>query len=173
MFLDIWRDKRIKRNLEDAIASYTGPAVTSAIKRIGLLIDTTENVDVEMLSTMLEELQHHVRVNVICYVDSVSKIGFNANSTFDKNAFNWQGELNNVQVDFFLNQEYDLMISYYARPLPLLKYVTASANANFKVGFPGCDDHRLNDLTIDTKPENVAIFVNELNSYLRILKRID
>jgi hypothetical protein len=173
MFLDVWREKRIKRNPDEAIKSYSGATPTSCIKRIGLLIDTTVDVDVELLTEYIEGLRQHARLATICYVRHVNKMGFHANSTFDNTAFNWQGELNNAQVDFFLNQEYDLLISYYAEARPVLQFITAKASACLKVGFPSRSDHQLNDLTIDTKPENVTIFCSELKNYLRILKRIE
>ncbi len=173
MFLDVWREKRIKRNLDEAIKSYSGPTPTSSIKRIGLLIDTTVNVDVDLLTGYIEGLRQYVQLATICYVQHVNKMGFHANSTFDNTAFNWQGEMNNAQVDFFLNQEYDLLISYYADARPVLQFVTAKASARFKVGFPTHGAYQLNDLTIDTKPENVTVFCTELKNYLRILKRIE
>lgn len=100
MFLDVWREKRIKRNPDEAIKSYSGATPTSCIKRIGLLIDTTVDVDVELLTEYIEGLRQHARLATICYVRHVNKMGFHANSTFDNTAFNWQGELNNAQVDF-------------------------------------------------------------------------
>jgi len=173
MFLDIWREKRIKSNLEAAAQGYAGASHASYIKRVGLLIDTTEDVDVEDLSDAVGNLQQHARLNVICYVKQVNKMGSQAYGAFDRRALNWQGELKNAQTDFFLNQQYDLLISYYAKALPVLQFITAKTKAHFKVGFPESNTYRLNDLTIATKPENSAIFCTELKNYLKILKRIE
>ncbi|WP_051907750.1 DUF6913 domain-containing protein [Flavimarina sp. Hel_I_48] len=173
MFLDVWREKRIKRNLKEAALGYPGASPATSIQRVGLLVDTTEDVDIEALTSALSLLQKQARINVIYYVERVHKTGFPSNSTFDNRAINWQGELSNAQTDFFMNQHYDLLISYYVKALPILQFITAKANAHFKVGFPGNGTYLLNDLTIDTKPENISVFCTELKNYLKILKRIE
>lgn len=173
MFLNVWRGKRIKRNLDKAIKSYCGATSTPGLKRVGILIDTTVAIDMELLTAHIERLQQPVQLVILCYVQRVSQVEFHANRTFDDNAFNWKGEINNAEVDFFLNQEYDLLLSYYAEARPVLQLVTAKASAHFKVGFPVPGGHQLNDLAIDTKPENVTVFCTEMENYLRILKRID
>ncbi|HEA30259.1 MAG TPA: hypothetical protein ENH91_09735 [Leeuwenhoekiella sp.] len=173
MFLDVWREKRIKRNLEEAIKSYSGANPPSGIKRVGLLVDATAAIDVEALSSQINELQQRWNVTTLCYVRSVNKNEFHATSTFDKTAINWYGELSNAEVDFFLSQHYDLLVNYYTKARTILQYVTAKASADFKVGFPVLEKYHLNDLTIDTKPENMGVFCTELKNYLKILKRID
>jgi hypothetical protein len=49
----------------------------------------------------------------------------------------WNGKISSVEVNDFINKEFDLLISYYRKD-NLLK-VTHSSRALFKVGFSSID----------------------------------
>ena len=173
MFLDFLKEKSIKKNLEVAIKNYSGPSPSSGIKRIGLLIDATQVEQLEGVMGMASELKANSQVTTLCYVNKVRK-GFHAFSTFDSGAVNWKGHFKRKgEVEYFLNQTFDLLISYYSQDNMLLRYITAAADAHFKVGFPIKGIRQLNDLVIDTATDDVGGFATELINYLRILNRFD
>ena len=65
--------------------------------------------------------------------------------------------INNEIVNQFVNENFDLLISYYdVEKTPLLQ-ITNLSKAHFKVGFATIDK-RLNHFIIDTKPENYKVF---------------
>lgn len=173
MFLDFFRDRSLKRNLEVAVASYAGPTPSFGIKRLGLLIDATQVKQLEGVMGMASQLRANSQVTTLCYVHSVRK-GFHAISTFDKKALDWKGNFKKGgEVEYFMSQTFDLLISYYATDNLLLRYLTAISTAHFKVGFPIEGVRQLNDLVIDTPLDDVGGFATELINYLRILKRLD
>lgn len=173
MFLDVWKEKRIKRNLDRAIENYSGATPTSALNRVGLLIDSTSLIDADELAAKLGMFRKRMNITKLCYVEQVAGNNFQTNSVFDESALNWKGDFNSAEVDFFLNQHYDMLISYYTTPRLILRYITAMARAHFKVGLTIGNDYRMNDLSIATHPQEIDLFCDELKNYLKILKRIE
>ena len=71
----------------------------------------------------------------------------------------------------FVDQQFDLLISFYKPNRYELKIVTAMSKAKFKVGISNEDD-RLHDLIIDVALKNQSTFKVELIKYLKTLKKI-
>ena len=156
--LDVFRLFKAKidqKNLEAAIKSYSGASPSEGIKRIGLLIDTTETDQLESITEMASGITPHSQVTTLCYVQRVKK-GFHTFSTFDMGAVNWKGDLKHGEIGFFMGQSFDLLISYYSQDNILLRYITAAANAHFKVGFPIKNVPQLNDLVINIDIDEVS-----------------
>jgi hypothetical protein len=75
-----------------------------------------------------------------------------------------------VEVNDFINKEFDLLISYYNIEKTILLKVTHSSRALFKVGFSSIDK-RLNHFMIQTDGSDFKLFISELFKYLKILKK--
>ena len=75
------------------------------------------------------------------------------------------------EIEEFIDQPFDLLISYYKPNQLELNLVTASSKANFKIGITN-EDSRLHDLTIDIEPSNTDVFKIELIKYLTQLNRL-
>ena len=75
------------------------------------------------------------------------------------------------EVNDFINQKFNLLISYYDVEKAILLKVTHDSKAQFKVGFSSIDK-KLNHLMINTNAENHTVFVHELFRYLKILSKI-
>ena len=96
----------------------------------------------------------------------------------DKNTFFYTPEQvvelaikNNIEIDDFVDQPFDLLISYYNPNKLELSLVTALSKANFKIGI-NSEDSRLHDLIIDVKPSKIDVFKVELIKYLTQLNRL-
>jgi hypothetical protein len=55
-------------------------------------------------------------------------------NTFSPKHLNWNAEINNT-VNYFIDKEFDLLISYYDIEKAILLIVTNNSKARFKVGF--------------------------------------
>ena len=75
-----------------------------------------------------------------------------------------------IERNDFINEKFDLLISYYDVEKAILLKITHNSKAQFKVGFSSVDK-RLNHLMINTNAENYKVFVHELFRYLKILNR--
>jgi len=98
------------------------------------------------------------------------------NEVFDYKVFtykniNWNATFDSQDVNDFVNDDFDLLISYYDTEKAPLLLVTNLSKAKFKVGFVSIDK-RLNHFMIDTNAENYTVFIDELFKYLKILNKL-
>jgi hypothetical protein len=84
----------------------------------------------------------------------------------------WNGKIRDINLNEFIQTEFDLLISYYDTEKPLLLLITNNSKSKFKVGFSS-NDSILNHLIINTSVKNHDVFFYELNKYLKILNKIE
>ncbi|WP_418262871.1 DUF6913 domain-containing protein [Flavobacterium faecale] len=160
--------KRVKNNL---LAERTVPN-SNKIKTVGLLVDENYFSDKnELINQIVSNGILKEDIQVLVYKNRASKNKDCEYPVFTPNNLNWKAEINNEAVNDFVNQEFDLLISYYDVEKALLLLVTHHSKADFKVGFSSIDK-RLNDLMITINAENHKVFVHELFRYLKILNKI-
>ena len=79
--------------------------------------------------------------------------------------------MNNIDLKNFIQEDFDVLISYYRQGGLELDMITTLSKANFKVGLSR-NDERLYDLIIDLDPKQMNIFKKEFKKYLNILNKI-
>ena len=171
MFLNFIKDfflKRIlKNNLHNVMISST-----SSIKTVGLLIDESYFFEKDALVKELKAngiLESDVKL--IVYKDKLRKNEVYSLPTFSIKHLDWKAEITYPAINDFINEKFDLLISYYDVEKAILLKITHNSKAQFKVGFSSVDK-RLNHLMINTNAENYKVFVHELFRYLKILNKI-
>ncbi len=110
-------------------------------------------------------------IKIIAYRDKLKKNEVYSKPTFGSKHLNWKGEITNPEVNDFINEKFDLLISYYDVEKAILLTITHHSKAQFKIGFSSIDK-RLNHLMINTNAENHKVFIHELFRYLKILNKI-
>ncbi len=110
-------------------------------------------------------------IKIIVYRDKLKKNETYSQPTFSTKHLNWKTEITNPIVNDFINEKFDLLISYYDVEKAILLNITHNSKALFKVGFSSVDK-KLNHLMINTNAENYKVFVHELFRYLKILNKI-
>ena len=110
-------------------------------------------------------------IKLVVYRDKLRKNESYSQPTFSIKHLNWKAEITNPVVNDFINEKFDLLISYYDVEKAILLNITHNSKALFKVGFSSIDK-RLNHLMINTNAENYKVFVHELFRYLKILNKI-
>ena len=171
MFLNFIKDfffKRIlKNNLHNVMISSA-----SSIKTVGLLIDESYFFEKDALVKELKAngiLESDVKL--IVYKDKLRKNEVYSLPTFSIKHLDWKAEITYPAINDFINEKFDLLISYYDVEKAILLKITHNSKAQFKVGFSSIDK-RLNHLMINTNAENYKVFVHELFRYLKILNKI-
>jgi hypothetical protein len=81
------------------------------------------------------------------------------------------GEIVNSKVELFLNTDFDLLINYHDFEKAPLVYASYLSKSKFKIGFT-TQDKIVNQFMINTNPNNVQLFIDELFKYLKILNKI-
>ena len=171
MFLNFIKDFFLKRILKNNLHNVMISSASS-IKTVGLLIDESYFFEKDALVKELKAngiLEDDVKL--IVYKDKLRKNEVYSLPTFSIKHLDWKAEITYPAINDFINEKFDLLISYYDVEKAILLKITHNSKAQFKVGFSSVDK-RLNHLMINTNAENYKVFVHELFRYLKILNKI-
>lgn len=172
MFLNYIKDFFVKKTLKKSFQNLKNIESVTVVKTIGIVVDAKRFEETELLIKELIAIGiAPENITTIVYRDQVKKIVGKAYPVFNSGQLNWNGEISSVEVNDFINQNFDLLISYYDVEKAILLKITHSSKAQFKVGFSSIDKS-LNHFMIKTDVENYALFVSELFKYLKILNKI-
>ena len=172
MFFNKIKDFLTKRIVKKRLSNAILNASSSSIKNIGILFDESYFYEKEALinELVLNRIKEE-NIYILVFKNVIKK-----NETFDYSTFSfrdisWSATLDKEQVNTYINNEFDLLISYYDTEKAPLLLVTHLSKAKFKVGFASVDK-RLNHFMINTNAENFKVFMDELFKYLKILNKI-
>lgn len=172
MFLNYIKEFSVKKILKNSLHKINSNTVSGIIKTVGVVIDqrhfseTKAFINELIANGILEE-----NIEVIVHREATKKSINNVRPTFSSKHLKWNAEIDNPDVNAFINKEFDLLISYYDVEKAILLIVTHNSKARFKAGFSAIDK-RLNNLMINTNAENYKVFTHELFRYLKILNKI-
>jgi hypothetical protein len=172
MFLNKIKDFCIKKIVNKRLSNVKHINSDSSIKKVGIVFDETYFYEKEkLMEQLIKNGIYSENTKFLVFRDRVKK-----NETFDYKVFtykniNWNATFDNQDVNDFINEDFDLLISYYDIEKTPLLVVTNRSKAKFKVGFSSIDN-RLNHFMIDTNAENYVVFINELFKYLKILNKL-
>jgi hypothetical protein len=172
MFLNYIKNYFLLKILKNNFRNVNSASSSDVIQTVGLLIDESYFFEKEAL---LQEViangivEHNIKI--VVYRDKIKKTEVYSHSTFGSKDMNWNLKIQNAEVNDFINQKFNLLISYYDLEKAMLLKVTHDSKAEFKVGFSAIDK-KLNHLMINTNAENHTVFVHELFRYLKILNKI-
>lgn len=139
---------------------------------VGVVIDAALFSHGDAFKDFIHELGVPLpKIKIIVFVEDEKKTERLWGNYFTKNDFGWKGHIKHVELQNFLDTEFDALISFHKNPVLELALVTAASKANFKIGLSGVDD-RLYDLIIDVDVHAFEVFKIELKKYLTILKKI-
>ena len=172
MFLNFLKNFILKRKLKNSLKNVIDIASDNKIKTIAILVDESSfDCKNELKTAIIHYGIHENDIAFITFKDKINKKEVFKTTTFCLKDIDWNTNFTNLEVQFFLNQKFDLFISYYDVEKPALMRFTQKTNANFKVGFSTIDK-RLNHFMIHTNLENHKVFIDEMFKYLRILNKI-
>lgn len=172
MFLNYLKDYFLKRILKNSLQNVKSISSSGSIQRVGVLIDESyfsekDALVKELISNGIDENN----IKIIVYRDKLKKNEEYSQPIFSIKHLSWKAEITNPTVNNFIDEKFDLLISYYDVERAILLNITHNSKALFKVGFSSVDK-KLNHLMINTHTENYKVFVHELFRYLKILNKI-
>jgi hypothetical protein len=171
MFLNYIKDFYVKKKLKNSLHNVKSNILSVGIQTVGLLIDASHFSEKE---AFIQELTANgipeENIKVIVYKDRFKLNEVNSQLGFSDKNLNWNGEITNPNVNDFINEKFDLLISFYDVEKAILMLITHNSKAAFKVGFSSIDK-RLNHLMIDTNVQNYKVFTAELFRYLKLFKQ--
>lgn len=172
MILKGFKEKSIKKKLNASLNSPKVVVEDGFVKSIGVIFNADELEDFEIFKTLSDDL--NIRPNklkIIAFTENKKESLFSWNVCFNPKDIGWHGKINNIELETFLNTEFDLLISFYAQDVLELKLLTALSKAKYKAGIFQ-DDKRLNDLIISTSIKQFTAFKEELKKYLKVFNKL-
>ena len=172
MILKAFREKSNQKFIKKLLSSITAAVSSKKIESVGVIIDSSDFSDAEAFKVYFNELGVQLpRIKIIVFVEDEKKTERLWGNYFSKNDFGWRGSVKHVELQTFIDTEFDALVSFYKSEALELKMVTAASKANFKIGLSGVDD-RLFDFILDVSTKDFGVFKTELKKYLTILKKI-
>ena len=172
MILKGFKEKSNKKYLNKLLAKRLVNVNNDPVVSLGIILNIDEINDFEVFRELADYIK--VRPNklkVIAYSSSKKEDLHSWDECYNPKDFGWNGAIKNVELQGFMNSEFDVLISYYEKEIMELKLITAESKAKFKIGILQSDE-RLNDLIIKTNLKEFNVFKSELFKYLTILNKI-
>jgi hypothetical protein len=172
MFFKQFRTLSLQKNITLILKSRIKNFQSGKVNSIGVIFDYDSYYDYDFFRNLIKDLGvMDTKVRFIAKVDLEKNKPNSWDSFFSLDNFDWLGRPKSVEIEEFVEQPFDVLISYYKPNQLELNLVTARSKANFKIGITN-EDSRLHDLTIDVEPSDTDVFRTELIKYLTQLNRL-
>lgn len=172
MFLKRFKEKSNQKYINNILNSRRVVADSRKVESIGIILSFDEFNNYEAFKSLFKEIKIlENKVKFIAFITDEKLTPNSWDAFFNPKNFGWKGKIENVELEEFINTEFDALISYYREDLLELNLVTALSKANFKIGISS-KDQRLHDFIIDVETDQIDLFKMELIKYLKVLNKI-
>jgi len=172
MHLKKLKEQFIERKFQKKLISSSNDRKTSHKIINSVAILTSEEIATEINLQEQVEAILNLRNCKIFKFRRYNKLDDASYHHFSEKDFNWQGKISNINFKSFLEQDFDLLISFFDERNLYLEFGTLYSNANFKVGFSEVNQALFN-IEIAGKTKDCSVFLSELKNYLKILKKLE
>jgi hypothetical protein len=172
MFLKALKQKSNQKYLETLLSHRQPNVHADKVKSVAVLLNADEYIDFESFRTFFKQLGlTSPKHKVVAFTSDDKTQGSKWESYFSPKDFGWKDKINHTDLQLFVEEDFDILISYYKEDILYLNMITAMSKANLKVGLSS-KDSRLYDLIIDVQPKNFKTFKSEFKKYLTILNKL-
>lgn len=172
MILKAFKKKSNQKYINNILKQRNVPVKNKKIESVGVILNLNEFGDFESFRVFLKELNVlDPKINIIAFVEEDKNIEKLWDTYFIPKDFGWSGKIKNVDLQSFIQKEFDALICYYKQDIIELDIITTASNANFKIGLSN-KDNRLYDFILDVNPKDFDVFKTELKKYLTVLNKI-
>lgn len=172
MILKVFKEKSNQKFIKDLLNARRSVISDAKVQTVGVLLNLEEFDDFESFRAYFKELGLvSPKSKVVAFIEDEKKITNLWDTYFIPKNFGWKGKILSVDLQSFIDTEFDVLISYYKQDRLETNLITALSKAKFKVGLSGLDD-RLYDLIIDVPIKNFRTFKFELKKYLTVLRKL-
>lgn len=172
MFLKLFKDKSNQKYINRLLNSSISNVKNKKIESVGILLNLIEFSDYDVFKKFIKSLGvKDNKLKFIAFIEDEKDALNSWDAYYNINDFGWRGKINNIELQEFINTNFDLLISYYQEDRYELNVVTALSKANFKVGISRHDE-RLHDFIVKVEPKHIETFKTELLKYFKGLNII-
>ena len=172
MFLNILKSFLLKNKVTKLLSKSIANLDKGPIKCVGVIFDGNMTFEIDnLVSEFIKQGIEEKNIKVLIFKSKVNRNVVSKFDVFTYKDINLSGEIVNSKVELFLNTDFDLLINYHDVEKAPLVYASYLSKSKFKIGFT-TQDKIVNQFMINTNPNNVQLFIDELFKYLKILNKI-
>ena len=113
MILKAFKEKSNKKYINELLNSRKAVFTNDKVKTIGVLLNLDEYDDFEAFRAYFKSIGlTSPKSKVIAFVDDEKKISNHWDLYFTPKDFGWKGKINSIDLQTFIDTEFDLLISY-------------------------------------------------------------
>jgi len=172
MILKAFKTNSNQKYINKLLSTRQVAVSNKVMSSVGVILNMAEFSDFEAFRTFFKSLGlQPARIKIIAFVEDVKSANPLWDTYFNPKDFGWKGKINNIELQTFIDTDFDVLVSFYKEDCLELNLITAASKANFKVGLSAVDN-RLYDLMVDVSTKELEVFKSELTKYLNVLNKI-
>lgn len=172
MFFNYFKDYFLKKKLKSGLSNAGVVASSNKVQTIGILVDERSFFQtVALKEALIEHDFLEKNISILAFRDPIKVKEDSSYPVFGCKHINWSFQIYEVVVVDFMQNPFDVLLSYYDTNNGFLQWITLQSKAAFKVGFFS-EDQQLNTILINTKTMNYKEFVTEFVRVLQLFNKI-
>jgi hypothetical protein len=172
MIFKAFKEKSNQKHINRLLNSRNVVVNSKRIKSVGVVLNLKEFSDLDAVRNFLMDLGIlPPKIKIITFVEDNKITNKLWDTYFSPKDFGWNGIIKNMDLQMFIDTEFDALISFYKEHSVELDLITVSSKANFKVGISN-KNMKLYDFVVDINTNQFELFKSELKKYLIILNKL-
>ena len=172
MIFKAFKEKSNQKYINRLLNSRNVAVHNKKIESVGIVLNLKEFSDFESIRAFFKELNIlPPKTKIITFIEDNKVTDKLWDTYFSPKDFGWKGIIKNIDLQTFVDTEFDALICFFKEHSIELDLVTAASKANFKIGISN-KNLQLYDFVIDVNSNQFDIFKTELKKYLTVLKKI-
>lgn len=172
MIFKAFKEKSNQKHINKLLNSRSAAVNQKKVQTVGVILNLSEFADLDAFRSFFKELEIlPPKTKMITFVEDNKITDKLWDTYFSPKDFGWNGTIKNIELQTFIDTEFDALICFYRQNVLELNLITASSKANFKIGISNYDP-RLYDLILDLQSNNFTLFKTELKKYLIVLNKL-
>ncbi|MEZ4796451.1 MAG: hypothetical protein R2785_04715 [Flavobacteriaceae bacterium] len=172
MFFKRFKKKSNQKYINNILNNRKTSVDDRPIKYVGVIFNHDEFKNYDQIRGLFKSIGiNENRVKFLTFITDEKSRPNSWDAYFYPENFGWNGKIEGADLVDFVNEPFDVLISYYQNEELELNLATTLSKANFKIGITNKDE-RLYDFIINIKPNQINVFKNELIKYLKVFNKI-
>jgi hypothetical protein len=142
------------------------------IESVGVILNLKEFADFDAIRTFCKQLGIlPPKTKIITFVEDNKITDKLWDTYFSPKDFGWKGTIKNIDLQTFIDTEFDALICFYKEHSIELDMISSASKSNFKIGISNAN-MKLYDFIIDVNVNQFQLFKIELKKYLTVLNKL-
>jgi hypothetical protein len=172
MIFKAFKEKSNQKYINRLLNSRNVNVKNTEVESVGVVLNLKEFADFDAIRTFCKELGIlPPKTKIITFVEDNKITDKLWDTYFSPKDFGWKGTIKNIELQTFIDTEFDALICFHKQHSIELDMITAASKANFKIGISNAN-LKLYDFIIDVNINEFQIFKVELKKYLTVLNKL-